>query len=169
MWMNAIKKIIMMKKNYLFIISVRREVEIENLYFKIFLKKLENFPNTIWNHKIFSNNLQTYNVTSISDLTISQNHSDIFFESISNNIMALSYTSKGINVDYLNNFFRNFKANNDKNFIKKFNFITSNKKKCLAEFKKMKTKIIQNKGKSRLKLLNILEKKINVKDTLKIY
>ena len=33
----------------------------------------------------------------------------------------------------------------------------------------MKTKIIQNKGKSRLKLLNILEKKINVKDTLKIY
>ena len=79
MWMNAIKKIIKMKKNYLFIISVRREVEIENLYFKIFLKKLENFPNTIWNHKIFSNNLQTYNVTSISDLTISQNHSDIFF------------------------------------------------------------------------------------------
>ena len=109
MWLKSIESIIKNNLEFLFIVSIRRAEEVNYSYYNSFLKTIYKSKNVISSNEIFSKNSQTYNITAISDLTISQNHSDVFFESISNNILALSYTTKGVGLNYLDNFFRNLK------------------------------------------------------------
>lgn len=84
-----------------------------------------------------------------------------FFESISNNILALSYTTKGVGLNYLDSFFQKFKANSGIQLIKTFNWINLCPNEALNEMKVVQKKILLSDGNSRLKLLKILKKQID--------
>ncbi len=161
MWLKSIVSIIKNNLEFLFIVSIRRDEEVNYSYYNNFLKTIFKSKNVISSNEIFSKNSQTYNITAISDLTISQNHSDVFFESISNNILALSYTTKGVGLNYLDSFFQKFKANSGIQLIKTFNWINLCPNEALKEMKVVQKKILLSDGNSRLKLLKILKKQID--------
>ena len=160
-WIDALTKIINQNPNDLFVICERHsEINLVPIY-KIWLSQILSLPNVVQHLSIFKNSTQSYNLLSISDLSMSPNYSDQFFESVANNIKAITYSTFVTDVNYIKDFFSSFIASNGSDLIKIYNRIRKNESNIDKTFKDIRQTLGHADGKS----ISRIAKKIHETNT----